>query len=217
MTIGDNIISFITNRREKMRKSATGPVGDYYRAGGNKLLTSNLKLSSDDVVFDIGAYQGEWTDQILCQYGSRVICYEPVPKHVNELALKYRSNNRVSVIGSAMSDHEGFLPIGINANSSGLNRPGETIQVPTTSITEEIKKYGPKILKINIEGGEYIVLDAVLKNNIASSINCLIIQFHNFESNDEAKASLIISRLSNTHDVIFNFPFMWARFDKRNP
>ena len=47
--LGGRIIAAIQDRAERKHLAAPGPIGDFYRAGGNSLLYQNLPLGQDDL------------------------------------------------------------------------------------------------------------------------------------------------------------------------
>jgi len=57
-----------------------------------------------------------------------------------------------------------------------------------------LKKKNEVLLKIDIEGGEYLILDDICKN--FNKINCLIIEFHNIKKNLE-KIKKFIKKIKN--------------------
>lgn len=70
------------------------------------------------------------------------------------------------------------------------------------------------LMKINIEGGEYDLLDSLVKSQkIINSVNTLLIQFHDFIPDAEKKRNVIQEKLSTTHQKVFDYPFIWEKWD----
>ncbi len=67
--LGSRIVTAIQQRAERKRLNALGPIGDFYRTDGNRLLYDGLPLGQDDWVIDSGGYEGEWTAGMLTRYG----------------------------------------------------------------------------------------------------------------------------------------------------
>ena len=68
------------------------------------------------------------------------------------------------------------------------------------------------MLKINIEGGEYDLLESILESNIQNKIINFQIQFHDFVPNSEIRMKKIQDKLSQTHQITFNYPFVWENW-----
>ena len=79
MSISEIIINFINKRRNKIQKNYSGPLGVFFKDGGNNLIFSKLVLNSESVVIDGGGYQGEFIDNLLINFGCKIESYEPCP------------------------------------------------------------------------------------------------------------------------------------------
>ncbi len=118
------------------------------------------------VVFDIGAHVGFYTllGAVLVGPRGKVFAFEPLPRNVRYLKEHLRLNaiKNVSVIEAAVSDSDGiaFFAEGQN-NSTGQLAPAGLLRVKTVSL-DEITSAGPTpppdFLKIDVEGGEMLVL-----------------------------------------------------------
>jgi len=71
-------------------------------------------------------------------------------------------------------------------------------------------------VKMNIEGSEYELLEEIIESGNILKITHLQIQFHNFVENATERRKNIRNKLKKTHVNIFNFPFIWERWDIKN-
>lgn len=125
-------------------------------------------MQRDDLVFDIGAAHGEYTD-VLLRIGARVVAVEPIPF----LAERLRKRYPVAVESVAVGATAGRLPphVGGNPRLSTLSEAwlkrapahhrwtGETIDVDVTTVTDLSRRHGqPAFVKIDVEGHEAEVL-----------------------------------------------------------
>ena len=69
-------------------------------------------------------------------------------------------------------------------------------------------------MKINIEGSEFELLDHMIDTGYISKVKHLQIQFHNFVNDSEVRRKTIRDKLKYSHKNIFNFPFIWERWDR---
>ena len=73
------------------------------------------------------------------------------------------------------------------------------------------------LMKINIEGAEYKLLDRIIDTGLINNINHLQIQFHKKDiENPEYKREKAISKLSETHNNIWSYYYVWERWSNKN-
>lgn len=72
------------------------------------------------------------------------------------------------------------------------------------------------LIKINIEGGEYDLLEHLLDANFVEQIENLQIQFHDFVENASARMKKIQNRLEKTHYLTYHYPFVWDNWTLKN-
>ena len=68
------------------------------------------------------------------------------------------------------------------------------------------------LMKINIEGSEYPLLDHIYENNKLDIVDIYQIQFHNFIDDANRKRNSIVSALSKTHVRTWCYEFVWENW-----
>ena len=68
------------------------------------------------------------------------------------------------------------------------------------------------LMKVNIEGGEYDLLEHLVETAVISKIANLQVQFHDFVPNAEARMAAIQACLRQTHVLTYQFPFIWENW-----
>lgn len=166
-------------------------------------------LSPTDIVIDIGAYVGEWATNIYRRYGCRVIVIEPGPwiGHRSEFA---------DVINKAAWIYDGKLKFG---GAYYYSSPFEdtTHEYECFDINQLLFQY-PEIalVKINIEGGEYKLLNHIMDAGLQKQIRNLQVQFHQIEGQDyERQYFEIAERLEETHSLTYFYPFCWESWMRK--
>lgn len=67
-------------------------------------------------------------------------------------------------------------------------------------------------MKINIEGGEYQVIPALIDSGFIKNIRDIQVQFHDFIENAMAQRSEIRNRLKETHYLTYDYLFVWENW-----
>ena len=71
------------------------------------------------------------------------------------------------------------------------------------------------LLKINIEGGEFPLLEHLLDSGLVPKIRHLQVQFHDFTESAVSRRALIREKLSRTHSQDWCYPFVWESWSRR--
>ena len=70
------------------------------------------------------------------------------------------------------------------------------------------------LLKLNIEGEEYSLLESLIENNELKRFSDIQIQFHNFIDNAEQRRDFIRKTLSKNFTLEYDFKFVWEGWKK---
>lgn len=163
---------------------------DYWRLRQAMAEFYSQFVSSGDLVFDIGANDGLYTEMFLW-LGARVVAVEPHPDCVRKLRA-FRPQHRLIVApvaaGSSESEAPFFLCADSAAHSSlstdwlsvaqhlpeqGKENWDQTIRVRVTTLDSLIGRFGvPSFIKIDVEGFEREVLTGLTR-----PVECLSFEF----------------------------------------
>jgi hypothetical protein len=69
------------------------------------------------------------------------------------------------------------------------------------------------LIKINIEGAEYDLLDQLLESELHEIITNIQIQFHDFIPFAETRRDAIREKLARTHELCWDYPFVWESWE----
>jgi FkbM family methyltransferase len=166
-------------------------------------------------VLDLGGYEGQWTSDIYSRYTCPVYVFEPVKEYFELIRYRFENNSKIRCFQLGLSNSTYQTEITINEFASSTynqTKQGkkETIQIKSfIEFTVEKQITHVDLMKINIEGGEYDLLDSVIANGWIKNINQLLIQFHQFVENADERRNRIREKLKETHTEVFNYEYVW--------
>lgn len=189
----------------------------FFRDGHNELLFERQALDTSSVVVEVGGYLGDYTDEIVTRYGCTVHVFEPVPQFAQALRSRFRdcSSVRVHECGIGLSDSTAKLRL--SADATGAWTTGEEITVPLRALADLREEFGPTIdlMAVNIEGGEYQLIEDLYSAHALPQIARLYIQFHRVHEASEQQMQRSRRLLSESHDLTWSYDFVWERWDLR--
>ncbi|MFQ6601615.1 FkbM family methyltransferase [Flavobacterium sp. C3NV] len=194
-------------------------VQPWFAVNGDDTLRLNYDLNSDSVVFDVGGYKGEFAAGILCKYDSNIYVFEPIKVFFEIIKNKFVQNKKVNAFNFGLAGKDADLQISLSDNSSSVYLKGEkTETIKLKSIVEFLNTYNIKnvdLIKINIEGGEYELLESLISNNLINVFKNIQVQFHDFLiENAKERMNEIQQNLSKTHKLTYQYEFVWENWER---
>ena len=191
-------------------------LSDWYKAKGDTTLRVDYPLTSESVVLDIGGYSGDWSLQIANRYNPHLFIFEPVPFFFEKIQHKFASNSKVKVFNYGLSDTTQRKAISILEDGSSVFRSSDNrLDVSFVNICEFLENttIGKiDLVKINIEGGEYLLLPKMVDSGIVNMCMDIQVQFHNFVPGAYELRRDIRESLSRTHRLTYDFSFVWENW-----
>jgi len=140
----------------------------------NKMVEcKSIKLNSDDIVADIGAYVGEYSRWAANNGAKQVLSYEPTPDTFRVLKMNKLSKMKLfnlAVVGNNKEYVNLYISKGIGVTNSIVKKKSNFIKVKTIKYEEAIKD--ATIVKIDVEGAEYTY------DIIQPQLRAIILEFH---------------------------------------
>lgn len=188
----------------------------FIKDGGDKIIYKNIFLKKNSVIIDCGGFNGEFADQILKKKFKKIYIYEPDRNYYNKLTKKYLHNANIKVLNLALHTKNKKIILSNNFNSSSImEKSVNGSQVQAVCVKDEFKNYNTiDLLKLNIEGAEYGVLDLIFRFNIDKKINSFLIQFHKEHDDREVKRNKILSYLRKKYKPVFSYKYVWELYKK---
>ncbi|MDE4131671.1 FkbM family methyltransferase [Phaeobacter sp. QD34_3] len=183
-----------------------------------RFLATYPDLPAGSVVLDIGGFKGEWTDTVLAsQPDCTVYIFEPHPTFAENLRQKFAADDRVHVQDYALGAAEGTLNLSDEGDASSSvadhQRSFSARIVPVQQFFDDhLSDQRIALAKINIEGGEYDLLPALIDADLIGRIDRLQVQFHLFEPSLIDARDRIIAQLGETHKAAWSYAFVWEEW-----
>lgn len=175
---------------------------------------SSIQASS--VVFDVGGFQGNWAADIHDRYGAQIHIFEPHPTFAAGIRKRFEGNSAITTHDFALGSSEGVLSLsddGDASSSFGAAEHGISGRIEPVSrffANTDIPRID--LMKVNIEGGEYDLLPALIAADIMPRIAILQVQFHLYSADDIARRDAIRTKLAETHVCDWNYDFVWEQW-----
>jgi len=221
MGLGERIVKAIEKRRDRKRKSSPGPYGDFYREGGSELLY-DVPVTTGSLVIDAGGYEGEWTATMIARYGCRSEIFEPFPSYSDHCKRLFSRNTLIRVHTSALGGSSRITKFSFAANGTSefiTTEGADIVEAQVVDVSQVFDQLGDEpvaCLKLNIEGGEYEVLERLLATNQITRCKSLLIQFHPQPEGWERRLKDIEARLQATHAREWCYPMVWEKWVRRD-
>lgn len=192
----------------------------WFKAKGDLTLRLNYdQLDEKSLVFDIGGYLGQWTSDIFAKYQCHVHIFEPIENHIRFIKDRFKFNEKINIHHFGLGGNSGEFMMSIDNDGSSLytkQKDCETVVIKKASdfIRENNIEY-ISLMKINIEGEEYALMENLIEEGLISIIGDIQIQFHSFVPEAKARMQAIWERLSDTHVLTYQYEFVWENWTRK--
>lgn len=192
----------------------------WFRDNGDATHRLNYALDADSLVFDLGGYEGQWASDIFAKYGCTVYVFEAVEAYADRIRERFAKNPRIEVFPFGLSDSEKTLHISIEGDTSSTYKSKGTMTeaklLPADAFLRKRQIRAIDLLKMNIEGGEYDLLEHLLTTGWIERIGNLQVQFHDFVPDAENRMRRIQAALEKTHFLTYQYPFVWENWQRKS-
>lgn len=206
----------ILNENDLLQQNRVKP---WFAIKGDQTLRLDYDLNSDSVVLDVGGYKGEFAAEILCKYDANIYVFEPIKDFFEIIKNKFLKNKKVKPFNFGLSGENSNLQISLSDNSSSIYLNGEKKEtIVLKSIVQFLKDQNIKevdLIKINIEGGEYELLESLIANDFINVFKNIQVQFHDFLIEDaKERMTEIQKNLMKTHKITYQYEFVWENWER---
>lgn len=188
----------------------------WFKAQGDNTLRLDYDLDENSVVFDLGGYKGQWSSDIYSKYCCFIHIFEPIEEFAEKIENKFTKNKKITVHKFGLSSKNEITKIYLSSDSSSIFKSGSDCRdiclVKAIDFIKECSFQKIDLMKINIEGGEYELLEHLINEEFVKNIVNIQVQFHDFVPNAEQRMVQIQERLQATHFLTYQYPFVWENW-----
>jgi len=188
----------------------------WFKENGDKTHRLNYDLNEGSIVFDLGGYEGEWAGQIFCLYGSAVYIFEPYETYFENIKSKFLRNKKIAIFQFGLSKNTQTTKLAIADNSSSIFIESENIvEIKLVAAKDFLHQHQIAtidLMKINIEGGEYDLLEHLIETGDIKKIKNIQVQFHDFVPYAQSRMKAIQKNLAKTHELTYQYEFVWENW-----
>lgn len=210
--MGFNLIRFALDPQYRAIKR-------WKRARGDDRLLTDFELGPDALVVDAGFYKGDFSAKVSQKGAPKVLAFEPAPEFCDRAAPLLESLPNVTLECAGLSDFNGTARLVYDNDGSSTQRQqaGTSVEVALRRASDVVRAAGRPVdlMKLNIEGDEYPVLEDLIAEGQIGAVRHLVVQFHLIDEESRNRYDRIARNLSVTHDLVWRYPFIWERWDLR--
>ena len=182
----------------------------------------HLDLNEHSLVFDVGGYEGSWSEEILKRYNPSIFVFEPVKSYFENIQSKFRHDKKITTLNFGLSNKDSSLEVSITGDRTSTKKEinhsvKQLIELKSiVDFLEENEINRVSLIKLNIEGSEYEVLESLIASNKIHVFDQILVQFHDFTKDAHLRMAKIQAALANHYNLAFQFPFVWEKWIRKN-
>jgi FkbM family methyltransferase len=195
-----------------------GDVRQWFQDGGDDTLRINYDLNENSIVFDLGGYHGGWAEKIYNKYHCTIYVFEPILELYEGICKKFEGNEKIKIynFGISNANEKRFICLN-NDGSSFYLKNDNLLECEVKSIVEFLEQENINnvdLMKINVEGDEFKILEKILESEIVNKFTNIQVQFHDFYPNSRELRNELHEELIKTHHLTYNYEFVWENWEK---
>lgn len=192
----------------------------WFRDQGDSTLRLDYDLNADSLVVDVGGYLGQWSSDVFAMYGCTIHIFEPASLIASRLQHRFARNPKILVHPCALAKANGHAALNLCADGSSLFKTAAT-QESITLVEADcfLREQGVEridLIKINIEGAEYDLLEHLIAAGWMARVVNLQVQFHDCVPDAAKRLAAIEVLLKETHDLTWRYPWVWENWRRRD-
>lgn len=193
----------------------------WLRDSKRKQLRYDYPLTKDSIVFDCGGYKGDFCTQLLKENPKvSIYVFELVKSYTDFMVKKFSNTKNVNIYNFGIGDRNYDLTIEVNelhsstytTNADAKKEICKIVNVEDFMRAENIVNID--LIKLNIEGGEYDLLDYLINRELINSFKYIQVQFHNYGNWSVERRNIIRKNLRKTHKIMWSYDWIFESWER---
>ncbi len=173
-------------------------------------------LTPDSVVLDCGGYEGTFAAEISRRYNCHVHVLEPIQAFYDRTRERLKDMPKVKVhhlgIGGETKAAWFFIKGDMTGAFQGEGDMERVMLASPLLCLTLVDCSEVALLKLNIEGAEYEVLETMLAKRLVRRFRNIQVQWHSVAFNAENRREKIMAQLAETHELTFDYGWTWQNY-----
>jgi len=191
-------------------------IEDWIRDRGDYTHRLQYDLNENSVVLDVGGYEGQFADLIYQKYKCNIYIFEPLNYYYNTICGKFENLEKIRIFNSRLCNLDGISFMSDEGDKSSFFSSNNKISVKSITLNQFLKESKLEMIdlvKINIEGDEYDLIDDFLEKEQQTKLKNIQVQFHTFVPNFEERYEKIKHRLLQSHKLTYRYDYIWENWE----
>jgi FkbM family methyltransferase len=188
----------------------------------NRDILIDADIDASSIVFDVGAYVGDWSEKVSTRYGCTIHAFEPSSTAFEKASTRLAGRDGVHLHNIGLGGSNQLARLAIAGPGSSIytetSPMGSVEEVSIRDVAEVLEELGIAeidLLKVNIEGGEFDLFDRLIASHWMPRIRQTMIQFHEFHPNAHWRRHRVRRALRRTHREVWNYSWVWEFWQRR--
>ena len=187
-------------------------------------LLTRFDLSGGAQVVDVGAYIGRWAICVADSNDCHVFAFELSPLIQPRLEGAVGGRQDITALPYGLGGSDEIVQINRKElGSSVFSKDADHTETDSADIRDvanvwqELGLSKVALMKINIEGGEYELLERMSQRGLLATVDTFLIQFHEWLPKAHRRRRDIRKQLALTHTLVWDYPFVWELWQAKAP
>jgi FkbM family methyltransferase len=178
----------------------------------------DLVTTPSSVTFDVGSYTGNSLVSLAQKVNGKIYGFEPVREFWKVASERVKSFPNIQVVNIGLGKNDEYKVLNLQNDETSVFKPSskgqQCIFRSIFNVWNAIGISKLDVLHMNVEGGEYDIFECLIKQNLLPKIRTIIVQFH-YPEQFSSQRAMIQEELKKTHTCVYDYAFVWERWNLR--
>jgi FkbM family methyltransferase len=152
---------------------------------------------------------------IAARYDARVYAFEPDPTAFPRLCNQLARHPKATPLSYGLGAGDATRELALAGPGSSLYEVAgafgtRSVEIrDVTAVVDTLAPTGVGVMKLNVEGAEYEVLERLIASGRLPRVRQLLVQFHEWHPKAYRRRRAIRRVLAQTHDEVWSYPWLW--------